>query len=381
MPTCDSVNHSQTCVADCSDGYNLTGGLAFLTCNSGALSGSLPSCEPLPCKYNEPSAVGIEHNCSNLTTGSTCEAGCTPVGFEYASEAKAELFRCEATGEFNGTLPSCQRKCCTDLTLESKFAHNCLNMTFEQNCAVSCGRGWTMLGAVSVFECGADGAITGELPQCVGQPCDAIPSVGPLNGEACDNLTTGMQCNVTCKPGYGPNFIRMTCDESNFFVDTIPLCEPAQCPQSPQLQDPSLAHDCEGVTFDQRCSVLCAAGYVLNGDAGEVWRCELSGPTLELTGTLPDCRPLACPNISSTAGMDSNCTNLVAGQSCQQTCVPGFLPVGGSSAIHFFCDLQGNTKILGSLECERIKCNTNIYTIPHVEQACASADGSPTVLQ
>ena len=128
MPTCDSVNHSQTCVADCSDGYNLTGGLAFLTCNSGALSGSLPSCEPLPCKYNEPSAVGIEHNCSNLTTGSTCEAGCTPVGFEYASEVKAELFRCEATGEFNGTLPFCQRKSCTDLTLESKFAHNCLNI-------------------------------------------------------------------------------------------------------------------------------------------------------------------------------------------------------------------------------------------------------------
>ena len=33
-------------------------------------------------------------------------------------------------------------------------------MTFEQNYTVSCGRGWTMLGAVSVFECGADGAIT-----------------------------------------------------------------------------------------------------------------------------------------------------------------------------------------------------------------------------
>ena len=215
-------------------------------------------------------------------------------------------------------------------------------MTFEQNYTVSCGRGWTMLGAVSVFECGADGAITGELPQCMGQPCDAIPSVGPLNGEACDNLTTGMQCNVTCKPGYGPNFIRMTCDESNFFVDAIPLCEPAQCPQSPQLQDPSPAHDCEGVTFDQRCSVLCAAGYVLNGDAGEVWRCKLSGPTLELTGTLSDCRPFACPNISSTAGMDSNCTNLVAGQSCQQTCAPGFLPVGGCAQARVACQASPN---------------------------------------
>ncbi|CAE7552396.1 CSMD1 [Symbiodinium natans] len=69
--------------------------------------------------------------------------------------------------------------------------------------------------------------------------------------------------------------------------------------------------------------------------------------------------------------MEDNCTNLVAGESCQQTCAQGFLPASGSSAIHFACDLQGNINISGSMpQCEQIKCNASVL-IPNVEHTCS----------
>ena len=33
-----------------------------------ATPGALPVCSPLPCTYNLPDAVGLEHNCSNITS-------------------------------------------------------------------------------------------------------------------------------------------------------------------------------------------------------------------------------------------------------------------------------------------------------------------------
>ena len=61
------------------------------------------------------------------------------------------------------------------------------------------------------------------------------------------------------------------------------------------------------------------------------------------------------PNCWVHFVLKDNCTNLVAGESCQQTCAQGFLPASGSSAIHFACDLQGNINISGSMpQCEHL---------------------------
>ncbi|CAE7255654.1 Sele, partial [Symbiodinium microadriaticum] len=139
------VADGSICIAHCSRGYELVGVASVLTCNSGSLSGTLPVCTPLPCTYNGPDAVGLQHNCSNVTTGGSCSAGCTQEGFEYASGGAAQ-YQCANTGEFAGTLPSCQRTSCTDLTLGSKFAHNCESMVFQDTCGVSCAKGWTLVG-------------------------------------------------------------------------------------------------------------------------------------------------------------------------------------------------------------------------------------------
>ncbi|CAE7229037.1 SELP, partial [Symbiodinium sp. KB8] len=61
------VADGSICIAHCSRGYELVGVASVLTCNSGSLSGTLPVCTPLPCTYNGPDAVGLQHNCSNVT--------------------------------------------------------------------------------------------------------------------------------------------------------------------------------------------------------------------------------------------------------------------------------------------------------------------------
>ena len=64
------------------------------------------------------------------------------------------------------------------------------------------------------------------------------------------------------------------------------------------------------VAFDQDCSVSCTEVYVLNGNIGEVWKCDVKGFTLELTGALHSCNPLPCPTIGSILGMEHMRTRL-----------------------------------------------------------------------
>eukprot|EP00439_Symbiodinium_sp_Y106_P055192 s237_g7.t1 len=376
------------CIAHCSRGYGLVGVASVLTCNSGSLSGALPVCSPLPCTYNLPDAVGLEHNCSNITTGSSCSAGCTQEGFMYASGG-AEQYECTSTGEFQGTLPSCQRISCTDLILGPKFAHNCEGIVFQDTCGVSCAKGWTLVGWGSQYECQSDGNITGVLPDCVGNPCEnSIPADQAFSGEECDGMT-GLACNVTCKPGSVPNFAIMTCDESGQLVGTLPLCKPAKCPVSSQLQEPSVAHDCDDVAFGRSCSVYCAPGYELtSGEAGEaivqgsassslyagpsereealhfsflqlgrlqVWSCDLESGGLGLVGTLPSCQPIVCPSLNPSDVLEDNCTGLLAGQSCERRCRSGFLPANATST-SFNCDLSGQVSSDGAtVSCEPVQ--------------------------
>ncbi|CAE7321555.1 SELP [Symbiodinium sp. CCMP2456] len=375
------------CIAHCSRGYGLVGVASVLSCNSGSLSGTLPVCSPLPCTYNLPDAVGLEHNCSNITTGSSCSAGCTQEGFKYASGG-AEQYQCAITGEFQGTLPSCQRISCTDLILGRKFAHNCEGMVFQDTCGVSCAKGWTLVGWGSQYECQSDGNITGVLPDCVGNPCEnSIPADQAFSGEECDGMTTGLACNVTCKPGSVPNFAIMTCDESGQLVGTLPLCKPAKCPVISRLEEPSVAHDCDDVAFGRSCGVYCAPGYELtSGEAGEatVQGCSVlpsprssllleldpetqakkqhclsfSSPTwvLYMVPGVRSGQPIVCPSLNPSDVLEDNCTGLLA--------------VSGYGVVGFLLVLSLETGIIACLvlkSCER-RCRSGFLPVTSLQE-------------
>ncbi|OLP79639.1 hypothetical protein AK812_SmicGene40051 [Symbiodinium microadriaticum] len=106
------VADGSICIAHCSRGYELVGVASVLTCNSGSLSGNLdgifeegtlPVCTPLPCTYNGPDAVGLQHNCSNVTPleGTSLRRGVPAV------LAAPRRYECQSDGNITGVLPDC----------------------------------------------------------------------------------------------------------------------------------------------------------------------------------------------------------------------------------------------------------------------------------
>jgi len=185
-------------------------------------------------------------------------------------------------------------------------------------------------------------------------------------------MTTGETCTVTCKPGSEPNSAEMTCDASGLLTGTLPVCRPATCPNSPALNNASIAHTCTDLPFGRSCSVFCAPGYELvSGDSGELWQCEVDGGNnLVLAGTLPNCARIQCPSLNPSDVLTDNCTNLLSGESCEQRCVDGYLPVNASSR-SYSCDLQGSVTDSGAaVQCVPVPCNTSIM-IPNVLHTCA----------
>lgn len=375
--SCSSLLHDEVCIAHCSLGWEMTGSATVLLCDNGALSGGvLPACSAQPCSYNVPSAVGLQHNCSNVTTGGVCFASCTEEGFEYSSGGP-ELFECLPSGTFSGILPACQRRSCLDLALDdSKFAHNCRDMVFLDTCGVTCAKGWNLVGWASQFECGSEGDITGVPPTCVGNPCvNNLPVDQAFSGEDCSGLTTGMTCTVTCKPGSVLNSAVLTCGIGGSLVGELPVCLPATCVTSPTLQDPSVAHDCEDVAFGQGCSVYCADGYQLaSGQTGEMWQCLLDGSSVSLSGVLPICEPVTCPGLTQTTNaFADNCSNVPAGEFCERRCARGFRTVTGSggSVERYNCSVDGGFNSDGvEIRCQPVSCSTD-FEIPHVLHTCA----------
>ncbi|OLP86823.1 P-selectin [Symbiodinium microadriaticum] len=347
--SCSSLLHDEVCIAHCSLGWEMTGSATVLLCDNGALSGGvLPACAAQPCSYNVPSAVGLQHNCSNVTRRaefalqaarrrlSLAKLGLSYLrpprrasqGFEYSSGGP-ELFECLPSGTFSG------------------LSDAAVLGVFLDTCGVTCAKGWNLVGWASQFECGSEGDITGVPPTCVGNPCvNNLPVDQAFSGEAGGGLLwiddgDDLQGTVTCKPGSVLNSAVLTCGIGGSLVGELPVCLPATCVTSPTLQDPSVAHDCEDVAFGQ--GVYCADGYQLaSGQTGEMWQRPEA-----LTG-----EPVTCPGLTQTTNaFADNCSNVPAGE-------------------RYNCSVDGGFNSDGVEIRQPVSCSTD-FEIPHVLHTCA----------
>ena len=379
--SCSSMAHADVCISHCSLGWALTGDASVMLCQDGVLDGNLPHCDPVPCIYNLPNAIGVQHNCSGIATGGTCVAICTAEGFSYAFGG-AETFECLPTGEFQGQSPSCAPAACQDLMLAPHFEHSCGNMVYGDSCSVTCAQGFSLVGSAAQYQCTASGKIEGLQPLCVPKQCtNAIPP-GFDSGD-CDGITTGSTCNVSCAPGMVPNSAELTCHASGTLIGLLPNCIPDICPLDASLQQLSLANNCPGVPFGRTCSVFCAEGYkLISGTTGEIWSCALeTGPSkvLALAGTLPGCEALTCPiDLVSSQAFQDNCTELPVGSACTQTCSQGFAAVSPENySATFTCMADLSINAGQRPQCLPVKCNSTI-SIPNVEHSCAGVTANRT---
>eukprot|EP00913_Durusdinium_trenchii_P018328 g17217.t1 len=391
--SCDGSVFGEVCFAFCQQGYQLEGNASMLYCQdvqtgAGFLEGlegqmlpaansSGPSCTPKPCTAGIPSLRGVMHDCAGKATAETCilsaELGFTLSGpttltcqadgsFTQDPRRTPKPYRCQA----NATANAVQIEQLTDailcdnstnstsndtssgrrlqsatcfagsvqtvgLSVES-FTHDCTGKVHDDACVAHCSLGWNMTETEpSIFLCDNGYLVGAALPTCTPLPCTfAFPNaLGLLH--TCDGVRTGETCLATCtEVGYdysaGWAAETFTCLPTGSVTGQSPTCERISC-QDLQL-DARYAHNCQGLRYQDTCDVGCGQGYTLSGSSSRR-QCEADG---SFSGGLPTCVGNPCnmglPNNPTVNA--SGCNGLTTGESCEVTCLPGFL-LGNSS--------------------------------------------------
>ncbi|CAE8591774.1 unnamed protein product [Polarella glacialis] len=321
--SCD-VASGKVCIAECATGYSLVaGGKATLyNCDNGALSGTKPNCAPTACNYSLPTGLGVTHDCTGVATGSSCTAQCGVPGYALPQGAAPQAFQCTASGDFEGTDPTCAPKNCTALTLSAVFdSSGCLEKSFgDPACFVICGEGYELIGSAGSYQCLANGSFSGSEPQCTPKTCAGSVPGAPT----CSNLGTGQTCNVSCAAGYSGTPSVYTCGTNGLITGSSPSCVAETC-LAPTLPA-GLNHTCSGIQLGKKCAVGCLNGFALAAGSSEsVLACALkaSSATVEFTTPpqWPICEAEPCKyGMPSETEFDQNCSTIVTGQTCSVGC-------------------------------------------------------------
>jgi len=195
---------------------------------------------------------------------------------------------------------------------------------------------------------------TMQSSTCVANPC--APASFPRFGSECDNLRTDGSCTRKCSPGYAN-----LADYGHigvFGYYTCPggslrghlTCTAVACPGNIP-SGPGYGGECANLISDGSCTQTCLPGYVPLG--GGVYTC----PGGTLTGHLT-CNAGSCPRApTSGPGYGGECANLFSDGSCTQTCLPGYVPFGTGV---YTC--PGGT-LTGNLTCIESPCRN--VNVPH----------------
>ncbi|CAE7251970.1 unnamed protein product [Symbiodinium necroappetens] len=351
------VADGSICIAHCSRGYELVGVASVLTCNSGSLSGNLdgifeegtlPVCTPLPCTYNVPDAVGLQHNCSNVTPleGTSLRRRVPAV------LAAPRRYECQSDGNITGVLPDCVGNPCentipSDQAFSGEVTWKPSLSTWEfqrQN-----GPGdLTLKELLMRYELtsGAAGEVSGARSIKPGQPI-VCPSLNPSDvlADNCTGLLAGQSCERRCRSGFLPanaTSSSFNCDLSGQVSGdgATVSCEPVQCNSS--ISIPNVVHTCSDVFVNRSCFAYCREGFQLNTPEVPEWTCTDAASGLPavsdvpmvdgytLRGTVPVCSALPCLyNLPFGAEYADDCAGVVTDGTCAVTCAAGWQ--GGSS--------------------------------------------------
>eukprot|EP00927_Polykrikos_kofoidii_P058419 TRINITY_DN5292_c0_g1_i2.p1 TRINITY_DN5292_c0_g1~~TRINITY_DN5292_c0_g1_i2.p1 ORF type:complete len:1627 (+),score=208.47 TRINITY_DN5292_c0_g1_i2:341-4882(+) len=354
---CDDTANGDRCVVACGDGYEIDGQAEIWECSGGVLNGSVPTCSPLPCVYNEPTGIDLVSNCTSVKTGETCVVTCRN-GYQLASGETPESFSCGATREFIGNLPRCEPEICESLLLSAEYSHSCAGKATGDSCHVGCADGWIVNGSASIYRCTASG-FDGSLPTCQASRCtEGVPVDADIRAErSCGELTTGSNCTVSCADGFVGNSQTFTCATSGSLEGSLPNCTRGIC--RGLASEDLFEHDCSEMPFESNCSVLCGDGFELEGSPGAytcVW--DTKAAALTLKGNFPKCAAKECTaGIPTQPWISHNCSKSKTGQACTVECDGGY----DGMSTELKCDSSG--LLTGSLpRCTAKRCDKRVIT-------------------
>lgn len=340
-------NEGDTRIVFCSPGYE--GASAQYRCDSTKWTAVRDeiSCTKSDCGTLTVGEGGKVTTCKSTVVGSKCESKCRNGYMKDRSvDGNNGNFRCNANGEWEGTLVCVPTFCPVELDLSEDNAEVSLGSgpySFGATVTATCVEGWK--GDDAEFTCDGDGNWVGSI-DCVKRSCGKF--VGVRNGQAagsCRTTKTGDTCNLSCNPGYElveGTSRRFVCGVSGEW-EGDGACRRVSCPQI--IDDDRVTGFCSNTKFGDVCTTSCAHGSTARGGSTE-YTCSESG---EWVGDL-ECKRVSCGPLPLPENGESGCKNDRFGDKCVGKCKDGYNRIGAND---YTCTVDGWKG--GCFECTKWK--------------------------
>ncbi|XP_029988668.1 P-selectin isoform X2 [Sphaeramia orbicularis] len=292
-----------------------------------------PRCqEAKQCPVLNETFRGGRMNCSHPfaphSYNSTCEVGCNE-GYELHGY---DLIRCDHTGQWTASLPTCEVKQCSPIFFPITGNMTCVDavkpFSFGSQCDFTCQEGYRLVGN-DTLTCLASGNWSEPLPTCTMVQCNSLKSP-PHASMQCHGLlgehSYGSMCALQCEEGFeliGNNITK--CSASGHWSHPHPVCRAKKCPALKFPPHGSLVcTDPHGsFSFGSECVSACDKGFFLNGTANT--ECTSMGIW---NADVPECLAKKCPALNSPPHGSLVCADphgsFRFGSTCVSTCDKGF---------------------------------------------------------
>ncbi|KAL5272410.1 hypothetical protein ACHWQZ_G000568 [Mnemiopsis leidyi] len=299
-PNVELVTSNSSCLShvtlQCSAGSDLTSGDLVRQClPSGTWSGSPPVCSERHCPTLIPSP-GSYLSTDSTAVGTTLTTSCTDPCHVTSHQ---NSLHCQATGRWNGSLPTCGVATCYPLPLPKNTV-----LVYDQrrpSCGgqfvTKCAEGTDLVYGDLTRTCQSDGSWSGQVPLCTVTQCPVLPE--PKNGylssssRKVGSIVTAT-CNACHKVAGVPGLslaVTAQCLSSGRWSVRPPSCEKVTCPplfSTSGVTMLSLNTSCIGVAEFE-----CSTGFTLL--SGSLVRyCQPDG---KWSGTDPVCVLETCPSL------------------------------------------------------------------------------------
>ncbi|XP_061895240.1 E-selectin-like [Entelurus aequoreus] len=187
--------------------------------------------------------------------------------------------RCTASKSWSEPPPTCEVVRCSELSHPERGSMTCRDPVttsgFQSLCVFACHEGYVLSGSQSL-RCEASGSWNASQPTCVAVQCPALPGLdnGTVRcGEDPDvRFSYGSTCTFSCSAGYQMvGASTATCTSAAEWSETMPHCQAITCP-APDLPKgaqmnctPSLLPSWTPYPQDTVCTFSCDEGFELQG--------------------------------------------------------------------------------------------------------------------
>ena len=285
-----TFTYGSSVVYSCDPGYRLHGNESAICQANGQWNASLPTCNIVNCG-NPGSPSNGQLNGDNFNYSSIVTYLCDN-GFALHG---SKTLTCLMNGTWNSSVPICNPINCSDPGVPLNGHRIGQNFSYSSSVMYMCSTGYNLIGQ-NALTCKGNGSWDGPVPTCETVTCSnpGIPSNGHKIGEVYSyNSSVLFYCNT----GYnlmGSN--RLTCLVNGSWDANIPICDIVNCSNPGTFNNGQI----NGLhyTYDSQLTFICKNGYTLQGASSIT--CLSSGQwSQSVPICVPDCSDPGIPDHGS----------------------------------------------------------------------------------